>query len=199
MSRCDVLRNMRVKQALKADHDLQAKRVLYTTILDIVVDMRGLTTLRHHYGRAMLSKALEQCGPAYYTYATILDEQALAGKDNVVSPYWCDICPQTTILWMRGTRYTCINCINTDLCADCHTTWQNSRDQMDFCKGHTFRQIPRPCWYTLESEIVTEDGKTIVEVVEFLWNHFSELRTGLGELGTELQDHSKDPTTHLSS
>lgn len=52
---------------------------------------------------------------------------------------------------------------------------------MEICKGHTFREIPRPCWYTFELDIVTEDGKTICEVVDYLDDHFSELLRLLDE------------------
>ena len=46
---------------------------------------------------------------------------------------------------------------------------------MEIYKGHAFREIPRPCWYKFEPGIVTEDGKTIGEVVDCLHDHFSEL------------------------
>jgi hypothetical protein len=155
--------------------DTHSKKVLYTTIVDIIFDMKDLPTIQHHQGRGMLAKALEQCGSRYYTFATIVDEQGLTGRDPVVSSYWCDLCPSVSDKWMRGTRFACTNCIKTDLCTDCYKTWQKCDGQMDVCKGHTFREVPRPCWYTLEPGTVTEDGKTIKEVLDYLREHFTQL------------------------
>lgn len=46
---------------------------------------------------------------------------------------------------------------------------------MELCQGHTFYELPRPCWYGLGEGTVTEDGKTLPEVVELMTMKFSQL------------------------
>ena len=51
---------------------------------------------------------------------------------------------------------------------------------MEFCKGHTFYEIPRPCWYHFKEGVVMEDGSTLPEVIEFLEKRFTELLQDVG-------------------
>ncbi|KAF2493875.1 hypothetical protein BU16DRAFT_58449 [Lophium mytilinum] len=157
------------------DVDHCDKRVLYSTILHILKSMRGCCTVRHHYGRAALSSSLIICGRSYYEYAAIFDEQGIALNNIVVQPYRCSNCSVSLDGFMRGTRYRCLNCIDTDLCADCYSSWQQSNGDMEFCKSHEFYETPRPCWYGLKEGTVTEDGKTLAELVSFLEDTFTML------------------------
>jgi hypothetical protein len=68
-----------------------------------------------------------------------------------------------------------MSCKDTDFCASCYASWKSSDGKMEVCKGHTFREVPRPCWYTLKPGTVTEDGKTLAEIVQYLLEHFAEL------------------------
>lgn len=137
--------------------------------------MRGCSTVRHHYGRGALSSSLVICGPSYYQYAAIFEEQGIVLTDPVGHPYRCNTCVESLDGFIRGTRFRCLYCIDTDLCADCYKSWKQSNGDMELCKGHIFYQIPRPSWYELKEGMVTEDGKTLAEVVEFLEDTFTKL------------------------
>ena len=46
---------------------------------------------------------------------------------------------------------------------------------MEVCKGHTFYEIPRPCWYQLKEGTVMEDGSTLPQVIDLLEERFTSL------------------------
>jgi hypothetical protein len=66
---------------------------------------------------------------------------------------------------------------------------------MELCKGHTFCQIPRPCWYTLKPGTVTEDGKTLAEVIEILIDRFTRLLDDVAEQATTLVPNTETITS----
>jgi hypothetical protein len=72
--------------------------------------------------------------------------------------------------------------MDTDLCSDCYASWKKSEGKMDICKGHTFCEIPRPCWYTLKPGTVTEDGRTLHKVLDYFVEHFTGLLKDVEEL-----------------
>lgn len=76
---------------------------------------------------------------------------------------------------IRGKRFICLDCIDGDFCADCYASWKESNGKMEACKGHHFYEIPRPCWYHLKEGTVTEDGRTLPEVIDFLEKTFKKL------------------------
>jgi hypothetical protein len=164
---------------MKYDPGFYDTKVLYTTILTILKSMRGQQSVCYHFGLLTLAKCLIICGPNYLDYAAVFDEQGIVRRDPIVVPSTCDACLRTLDGWLRGKIFKCLNCLDTDLCAACYTTWHKSDGEMELCKGHTFYEIPRPCWYTFEPGIVTEDGETLPEVIEFLEDHFEGL---LGKL-----------------
>jgi hypothetical protein len=100
-------------------------------------------------------------------------------KDPPVQGYSCNGCSSTLYGWMRVIRFTCMKCMNMDLYANCYTSWKKSYGRIDLCKCHTFHQVQRPCWYTLKLGTVTEDGKTLYEVLVYLVGHFRGLLKGL--------------------
>jgi hypothetical protein len=150
-------------------------KALFTTIVTILSDMRGCTSIRFHYGRFWLPKALSQCGAEYMQYASIIDEQALVPGQPVASPYYCDLCTDHATLDIHGPRYTCLTCMDTDFCVKGFALWKEGGDQQEMCKGHEFREVPRPCWYTLEPGTVDENGRTLADVIEYLYGHFTTL------------------------
>jgi len=157
------------------------RKTLYSTIVNVLHDMEGCSTIQYHYGRSVLSKALEQCGAKYIQYASIIDEQAMLSRDPLVLPYCCDVCSDPEASDMQGPRFTCLSCLDSDFCANCFALWKTGDDTIRMCKGHTFREVPRPCWYTLKPGTVTEDGKTLAEVIDFLHSHFTGLLSDLAQ------------------
>jgi hypothetical protein len=69
----------------------------------------------------------------------------------------------------------CLDCIDSDFCADCYASWEKSNGEMELCKGHTFYEIPRPCWYQLRAGAVMEDGSTFPQAISFLEERFTAL------------------------
>lgn len=158
--------------------------------------MKDRSSVRYHYGRLRLVTALRHCGVEYFEYAAIIDEHNLTIlRDAVTSSYTCDLCPKTINRWMRGTRFSCLDCLDTDLCADCYFTWQKSDGKMELCKGHTFCEIPRPCWYTLKPGTVTEDGKSLAEVIEFLIDRFTRLLDEVAKQATAIVSNTEATTS----
>ena len=148
-------------------------------MLYILESMRSCTSLDHHYGRVVLSQCLVQLGPAYYDYAAIFEEQEMAWTTPVTHSSRCNACPRTLNEFLRGTRYHCLMCIDTDFCSDCYGLWKQSNGEMELCKGHAFYQIPRDCWYELKEGTVTEDGKTLADIVAELEVKIKSLLDGL--------------------
>ena len=71
--------------------------------------------------------------------------------------------------------------MDTDLCASCYNDWKLSDGKMSFCRGHTFLELPRACWYEFEEGVVMEDGSTLPQVVDMLEQKFSMLLERAGE------------------
>lgn len=126
----------------------------------------------------MLTDALFHCGPAYYEYAAIFAEQALVSGQIAEHSNYCSTCrilPDSGSTQIRGKRFKCLVCSNGDFCADCYESWKQSNGNMEMCKGHSFYELPRPCWYRLKKGTVTEDGKSLSEIIEFLEKRFTAL------------------------
>jgi len=134
-----------------------------------------------------LSKFLFKVGIEYHEYAAVFSEQGLRVHDNVIEHFYsCDICVTSFGPDIRGARYICLDCIASDLCADCYTSWKASNGEMEHCKGHTFYQIPRPCWYQLEKGAVMEDGSTLDQVIDLLKKRFTWLLEST-KVGTDIK------------
>lgn len=80
---------------------------------------------------------------------------------------------------IRGSRFECLDCIDSDFCSDCYVTWENSNGEMEVCKGHKFYQIPRSCWYGFKDNQIMVDGSTMEQVMSYLEKRFTELLEGL--------------------
>lgn len=74
----------------------------------------------------------------------------------------------------------CLDCVEGDLCAECYSSWQKSNGEMEHCKGHTFYEIPRPCWFGFKDGVVMGDGLTLPGVVDFLEERFTKLLESVG-------------------
>jgi len=110
-----------------------------------------------------------------YNYAAAFSEQNLARGSTIQHTFHCNICITMIGVDIRGSRFKCLNCLTTDLCADCHTNWEKSNGEMDFCKGHIFYELPRSCWYQFEEGVVLEDGSTLPDMIGFLEEKFAAL------------------------
>lgn len=75
----------------------------------------------------------------------------------------------------NGKRFTCLDCSDGDLCNDCHASWKKSDEEMKWCRGHVFYELPRPCWYGFKEGIVMENGATLPEVIGLLEVKFRNL------------------------
>lgn len=89
----------------------------------------------------------------------------------------CDQCSGGTNSRLVGTRYMCLDCIDTDVCADCYHRLQ-ANPNPPMCKGHRFAEIPRRCWYTLPLGVVTEKGETLDQVLEEIQSHWEKVDVG---------------------
>ena len=106
----------------------------------------------------------------------MLAEQGLIRIRNTIEhAYHCDLCVPDWGPDIRGPRYVCLDCINGDLCADCYASWKNSQEEMEYCKGHTFYEIPRSCWYGFKEGVVMPDGSTLPQVLDLLEERFTLL------------------------
>ena len=108
-----------------------------------------------------LSQCLYYSG--YIEWGQIMAEQRII-RDNQVE-HWamrCDICTRMPIV---GVRYTCLSCLDTDICKGCYQEWR-STNASGFCKAHSFAQVPRHCWYSLSDGMVTESGQTLADVLD---------------------------------
>lgn len=62
-----------------------------------------------------------------------------------------------------------------DFCASCYESWKVSGEEMEMCRGHSFYEIPRSCWYGFEQDVVMEDGSTLEDVIDLLVEKFTIL------------------------
>jgi hypothetical protein len=154
--------------------------ILYTAILDILKDINGSSTLSEHHICGHLSKCLFRSGTTYYDYAAVFAEQGLIHGNDIEHAYRCDLCVHVLGPSIRGPRFVCLDCIDGDLCADCYASWEKSNGEMEFCKGHTFYEIPRRCWYNFREGVVMEDGSTLPQVIDFLIGRFTTLLENAG-------------------
>ena len=136
--------------------------------------MKGRSKNIHHYGYGELSMNLFACGTEYYDYGAAFAEQGINHGKWIEHAYHCDFC---TVFGtdIRGPRFLCLDCIGVDFCAGHYANWEKSDGEMDFCKGHRFYEIPRPCWYQFKDGVVMEDGSTLPEVIDFLEKRFTAL------------------------
>jgi hypothetical protein len=88
---------------------------------------------------------------------------------------FCDLCGSYRGANIKGPRFACLNCIDSDFCAYCHASWEKSNGELEICKGHRFYEIPRPCWYQFKEGVVMEDGSTLPQVIEFSHERFTTL------------------------
>lgn len=154
---------------------------LYSTILNFVNDIKYCSAVLPYYHYGQIAKCLFLSGPDYYDYAAVSAEQGLSHGNTIFHPNICDICaPDMGLSDIRGARFVCLNCICTDLCADCYSSWEKSDGEMEFCKGHTFYEIPRACRYQLGEGVVMEDGSTLLQVVDTLEEKFTVLLESIG-------------------
>lgn len=78
-------------------------------------------------------------------------------NNNLIQPTSCNRCNLNNI---KGSRYVCISCVDTDFCEAC---FQEFRNDVKFkrCKNHEFLKVPRDIWKNLKPDCVDENGKTV--------------------------------------
>lgn len=164
------------------EHDVDFLDVsrLYTTILTFLKSVKGCSTVRFHYGYKLLTKCLFRSGIDYHEYAAVFAEEGLICGKTIEHPYYCNLCGYGLMKEIRGQRFACLDCLEGDFCADCYASWKKSNGEMDYCKGHTFYEIPRPCWYQFREGVVMEDGSTLPQVIDFLEERFTALLKSAG-------------------
>ncbi|CAI6281679.1 unnamed protein product [Periconia digitata] len=167
-------------------------RIVYQNILKLLDSVSATSPIRHDWARDELSNQLFSCGPSYYEFGAIFGESALIRGDIFEQTHNCDACVTNREAGMIGKRYRCLDCIDTDLCETCYKTWQLDKGDLSFCPGHTYHEIPRPCWYNFKEGVVAEDGKTLPQVIEYLKAEFSKLLQ-------ELTGDSKNDMQNLAS
>jgi hypothetical protein len=121
----------------------------------------------------ILAQYLFHLRPDYYDHAAAFSEQSLSRQGKILHLYHYSVrswAPGRSII---GSRLDCLNCLTTDLCADCHASWEESRGEMDFCRGHKLYEIPWPCWYQFKVGVVLEDGSTLPEIIDLLEEKFT--------------------------
>ena len=166
---------------------------LYTSIARLLKQMKGQSTAHTNYGNGQLAVLLFKAGNEYHKYAAVFAESGFTHGDPIEHSYRCDLCSPNFGPNIRGPRFVCLDCLCVDMCADCHANWEQSHGETEFCKGHTFYEIPRPCWYQLEPGIVLEDGSTLPQAIDHLEERFTGLlqsaqsqfatKTGVFEMG----------------
>ena len=152
-----------------------ATNELYTSISRLLKQMKGQSTAHTHYGNGQLAMLLFKAGTEYYEYAAAFAESGFTHGDTIEHAYRCNLCSPSFEPDIRGPRFVCLDCLCGDMCADCHANWEQSNGEMEYCKGHTFYEIPRPCWYHFAPGIVLEDGSTLSQVIDHLEETFTAL------------------------
>ena len=152
----------------------------YTDILNFMKDVKGSPTGTYHNSYGLLSVLLFACGTDYHDYAAMFAEQVIIPQGSTIEhTCYCDLCGVFDQV-IRGPRFECLQCLDVDFCAGCYANWKKSNGELDFCKGHSFYEIPRPCWYEFKEDVVMEDGSTLPEVIDFLEERFAALLQDVG-------------------
>jgi hypothetical protein len=172
--------SIRLEALREREADFFDASSLYTTILRLLKDIKGRSTVSQYYDCGRLSKCLFRSGTDYYEYAAVFGEQGLLHGNTIEHAYHCDLCVPQIGPDIRGPRFVCLDCIDGDLCADCYANWEKSNGEMEHCKGHKFYEIPRPCWYQFRERVVMEDGSSLPQVIDFLMERFSALLENAG-------------------
>jgi hypothetical protein len=154
---------------------------LYTTILNSLKDIKECST-GLKLGYQQLFRLLLRLGTNYYDYAAVFAEQEMIRGNTITHPSTCNLCVPLLGQDIRGPRFVCLDCIDGDFCTDRHANWEKSNGEMDYCKGHTYFEIPRPCWYQFREGVAMEDGSTFPQVIDFLVERFTVLLASAGSL-----------------
>ena len=152
--------------------------MLYTTVLNLLKDVKEDSTHGQHYGYDQLASCLFRCGFEYYDYAAVFAEQGLVRGGRIEHRYHCNLCPYDFAPNIRGSRFVCLDCISGDFCAECYANWEKSNGAMEYCKGHTFYEVPRPSWHTFKDGEVLGDGSKLPQVIDVLEQRFTSLLEG---------------------
>lgn len=138
--------------------------------------MRNQSADRYHYGYDLLSKYLLRCGPDFYDFAAAFAEQGILEVGGTIEhSHHCDLCVPQFGPDIRGPRFVCLDCLDGDFCATCYAIWEQSRGQMDYCKGHRFYEIPRACYYQFKEGVVMQDGSTLPVLIESVQAKYNSL------------------------
>ena len=127
-------------------------------------------------------RVLFRAGTDYYDYAVVFAEQRLI-RENIIEhlsqPRSLRASDRTEDQMLT---FRVLGMHQRISCADRPASRKKSDGEMDFCKGHTFYEVPRPCRYLFREGVVMEDGSTLAQTIEFLEQRFIAL---LGSTGSQ--------------
>jgi hypothetical protein len=160
------------------DPDHQDFELRRRNILQLIQSIKSSSSLMHATECGWLSACLRFEG---------LDEESAIFAEQRILPgdplehWWtgCDMHNTALEKSLKGTRYRCLDCFDTDLCSDCHRIWK-SNEASDFCKGHRYVAIPRESWYHLPPGKVNERGETIRDVLERIESRYAKVEATEG-------------------
>ena len=179
----DISKNLRpfsafLEERRQRDAEFVSKSDLYTSIIGLLKQMKAPSSAHNDYASDSLTKLLFHAGPDYHDYGAAFAESCLARGGIIEHTYRCNLCVLDMGPEIRGSRYMCLDCADSDFCANCYASWEKVDGEMEKCKGHTFYKLPRPCWYHFEDGVVMEDGSTLPQVIDYLEKRFTMLLEG---------------------
>ena len=129
-----------------------SQKMLKTTLMKLIRSQNE-TDSTWYYKLGHLLLFLNDMDAAVIAFERDLSEI----NDNLVQPANCDRCKLQSI---KGSRYVCTSCVDTDFCEAC---FKDFRNEVKFkrCKNHEFLRIPREIWKDLKPDCVDENGITV--------------------------------------
>ena len=100
--------------------------------------------------------------------AQVMFEQSISPFSNVDTLYWpqnlwCDSCDVK-----YGHLYKCRTCSYVVLCEGCKEPGKANKDNVPYCVGHSFLQLPSERWRLLRKGTVNVEGETFDEFLKSL-------------------------------
>ena len=140
--------------------------------------MKGASPAHNNYASNALTRLLFLAGSDYHGYGAAFAEFFLIRGGTIEHNLRCNSCVLDMGPEIRGSRFMCLDCADSDFCANCHASWEKADGEMEQCKGHTFYELPRPCWYHFEDGAAMEDGSTLPQIIDYLEKRFTMLLEG---------------------
>ncbi|KAF2731353.1 hypothetical protein EJ04DRAFT_566899 [Polyplosphaeria fusca] len=145
----------RLNELRERETEFLDKSTLYATILGLLKEVKRypISAKSRNSVYNIVSQFLFHIGPKYFQYGAAFAEQSSECKVNIRHSYHCSM-------------FSLV--IGPDI----------SDGEMDYCRGHMFYELPRPCWYNFEESVVLEDGSNLPEMIDFLERDITALLEG---------------------